>query len=35
MNERINFINVSIEYPAEGKPSANRGPLTKHKNVLN
>ena len=35
MNEWTNFINVSIEYLAEGKPSTNRGHLTKHKNVLN
>ena len=25
--ERTNFINVSIKYVAEGKPSANRGHL--------
>ena len=35
LNEWINFINVSIKYLAEGKSLANRGHLTKHKNVLN
>ena len=29
MNEWMNFINVSIKYLAEGKPSANMGHLIK------
>lgn len=29
------WINLLIKYLAEGKPSANRGHLTKHKNVWN
>ena len=35
MNERINVMNVSIQYLAEGKPSSNRGHLKRDTRVIN